>query len=85
MPAARRRRFAAVAGALLALGATLASAQAMYRWMDADGHVHYGDHLPKGYTGPFTVIQADKPATPSPPGAPGYVPPQAGPAAPPVR
>ncbi|HST01196.1 MAG TPA: DUF4124 domain-containing protein, partial [Usitatibacter sp.] len=41
MPAARRSRLAALAAALLALGATLASAQAMYRWLDADGHVHY--------------------------------------------
>ena len=85
MRAARRSRAAALAAALLALVATRAVAQAMYRWADADGHVHYSDHLPKGYTGPFTVIQADKPATPSAPGTPGYVPPQPIPAAQPTE
>lgn len=73
MPAARRSRIAA---ALLALGATLAGAQAMYRWTDTEGHVHYSDRLPKGYTGPFTVIQPDKPAAPAAPGV--YVPPLPG-------
>jgi len=83
--AARRSRAAALAAALLALAATGASAQAMYRWTDADGHVHYSDHLPKGYAGTFTVIQADKPATPSAPGTPGYVPPQPIPTAQPTE
>jgi hypothetical protein len=50
----------------MALAAT-ASAQDLYRWTDADGKVHYGDHLPKGYKGPFTVIQPDMPATPPAP------------------
>jgi hypothetical protein len=53
----------------------------MYRWTDADGRIHYADHLPKGYTGPFTVMEADKPATPSAPGTPGYMPPVTRPAA----
>lgn len=83
MPAARTSRAAALAAALLALATTGALAQAMYRWADADGHVHYGDHLPKGYTGPFTVIQADKQPAPGIPGT--YVPPVASPAAQPAE
>jgi hypothetical protein len=75
VPAARPRRAAALAAAWLALAGTAAFAQAMYRWTDVDGHIHYADRLPKGYTGPFTVIQADVQATPSAPGTPGYVPP----------
>lgn len=85
MPAARPRRAAALAAALLALAGTAALAQAMYRWTDVDGHIHYADHLPKGYTGPFTVIQADIQATPSAPGVPRYVPPVAGTAAQPTE
>jgi hypothetical protein len=50
----------------MALAAT-ACAQDLYRWTDADGKVHYSDHLPKGYNGPFTVIQPDMPATPTAP------------------
>lgn len=81
MPAARRSRRAALAAAVLALTATAAWAQALYRWIDADGRVHYSDHLPKGYTGTFTVIQPDKPAT----GTPAYVPPPAAPSAQPTE
>lgn len=65
MPVASRSA-AALAAALLALAAGGAGAQAMYRWMDAQGQVHYSDHLPKGYAGPFTVIQADTQPTPTP-------------------
>lgn len=66
MPAASRSA-AAIAAAWMALAAAGAGAQAMYRWLDADGQVHYSDHLPKGYNGPFTVLQPDKPATPGMP------------------
>jgi len=38
-----------ILGALL-LGLSQASAQqALYRWVDADGLVHYGDHVPPAY------------------------------------
>jgi Domain of unknown function (DUF4124) len=70
MPAARRSACAALAAAL-ACAATLASAQVVYRWIDADGKVHYGDQLPKGYTGPVTRIETDKPADPPPGATPG--------------
>ncbi len=33
-------------GALLAFGAADASAQKLYRWVDKDGKVHYGDQVP---------------------------------------
>jgi hypothetical protein len=62
MPAARPRRAAAFLAAALALAAACAGAQTIYRWIDADGKVHYGDQLPKGYTGPATRIEPDKPA-----------------------
>lgn len=69
MPAASR----SLAAGLVAVGMALAAsafAQALYRWTDADGQVHYSDHLPKGYNGPFTVIQPDKPASPAAPALP---------------
>jgi hypothetical protein len=66
MPAARPSANAALAATALALAATLVSAQAIYRWIDADGKVHYSDQLPKGYTGPVTRIETDKPADPGP-------------------
>ena len=67
MPAAGRSAAAVLAAAgIMALAAT-ACAQDLYRWTDADGKVHYSDHLPKGYNGPFTVIQPDMPATPTAP------------------
>lgn len=73
MPAAHRSRFAALAAAALMLAAGGAFAQAVYRWIDADGKVHYSDHLPKGYTGPVTRIETDKPADPAPAATPGVM------------
>lgn len=44
---AQRTAFSALT-AILLLGSGLAQA-AMYRWVDGDGHVHYGDTLPTTY------------------------------------
>ena len=82
MPAAGRSAAAALAAAGIMLLAVPACAQALYRWTDVDGKVHYSDHLPKGYKGPFTVIQPDKPATPAvPAGAPAALEPSVTPPA----
>ena len=71
MPAARPSPLAALLAAALALASGTAFAQAVYRWIDADGKVHYSDQLPKGYTGPVTRIETDKPADPQPAATPG--------------
>ena len=71
MPAAHPSRLAAWLAAGLVLAASGAFAQAIYRWIDADGKVHYSDHLPKGYSGPVTRIEADRPADPAPAATPG--------------
>ncbi len=35
--------------AALSLGLSQASAQSLYRWVDENGQVHYGDHIPPAY------------------------------------
>jgi len=37
--------------ALLALSTLETGAQQMYRWVDENGQVHYGDHVPPAYAG----------------------------------
>lgn len=69
MPGARPSRAAAWAAVVLALGAAGAFAQALYRWTDPDGKVHYGDRIPKDFAGPVTRIEIDPAPTPS--AAPG--------------
>jgi uncharacterized protein DUF4124 len=65
VPGARPSRAAACAAAILAICAASVHAQAIYRWIDADGKVHYGDRVPKGVTGPVTRIETDTPAAPA--------------------
>ena len=54
--------------------------QALFKWSDEKGGVHYGDRLPKGFTGKFEKIEGEAPRLPA------AVPPAAVPApvAPPV-
>ncbi|HEX4781856.1 MAG TPA: DUF4124 domain-containing protein [Usitatibacter sp.] len=64
MQGARPSLAAACAAAILVFAAAGACAQAVYRWTDADGKVHYGDRIPKGFTGAVTRIETDTPAAP---------------------
>lgn len=41
--------FCVIAALLLALGAGTADAQKMYKWVDKNGQVHYGDKIPPEY------------------------------------
>lgn len=74
----------ALASAAVALAAALAlgaSAQTLYRWVDAEGRTHYGDKPPKGFKGTVTALEnegertsvAAQPAQ-APAGAPALVP-----------
>ena len=56
MPRAGKALALALLGAALALAA---SAQVLYRWVDADGRTHYGDKVPKGFKGEVTRIETD--------------------------
>jgi hypothetical protein len=67
------RRFAAVI--CLALAPAL-HAQGLFKWIDESGRVHYGDRLPKGFTGKHERVEGEPPALPS------AAPPAAVPAAP---
>lgn len=37
-----------------------AGAQVLYKWMDADGKIHYSDAMPKNPAGPVTRIEPDE-------------------------
>lgn len=69
MPRAGRALALAVLGAALALAA---SAQVLYRWVDADGKTHYSDRQPKGFKGEVTRIETEveKSTLPAPKAAP---------------
>lgn len=56
------RRFLRSIAALLAAFACAAGAQALYKWTDKDGRVHYTDKAPKEAVGAVTRIEID-PAT----------------------
>ena len=56
MPRAGKALALAVMGAVLALAA---SAQVLYRWVDAEGKTHYGDKPPKGFKGEVTRIDTE--------------------------
>ena len=79
MPKAASFAAAALAAAL----ALAASAQTLYRWVDAEGKVHYADKPPKGFKGTVTPIDTDveKSTVPSK-GAPAGAAPQAVPKGP---
>lgn len=64
----------AVAATLVLAVAFAAGAQTLYRWVDAEGKVHYGDRPPKGFKGELRRIETDVEKT--------TLPPDAGPAAP---
>lgn len=69
MPSAARAAAALLALCALQFAAGTASAQVLYKWIDADGKVQYSDQPPKGYKGPVTRIEPDVAATPAPPAA----------------
>jgi len=56
LPRAGKALALAVMGAVLALAA---SAQVLYRWVDAEGKTHYGDKPPKGFKGEVTRIDTE--------------------------
>jgi len=76
-------RRALAAFAFLLLAALPASAQVLYKWVDASGKVHYSDRMPpKGFDGRVEKIETDIPASPVErpavaPRAPAAIPPQA--------
>ncbi|HUL96907.1 MAG TPA: DUF4124 domain-containing protein [Usitatibacter sp.] len=56
---------------VVCLAALCAPAQTLYRWMDAQGRIHYSDTPPKNPVGPVTRIEPDeKPDTTWKPPAP---------------
>src|SRR5258708_21884305 len=55
---------------LLAASGMAAAQQTLYKWIDKDGKTQYGDHVPKGFTGPVTRIEIDIDATPRAPDKP---------------
>ncbi|MGZ5047916.1 MAG: DUF4124 domain-containing protein [Usitatibacter sp.] len=64
-------RAALAAMLLLALAQSSGAAQALYKWADADGKIHYSDQPPKGFKGEVMRIDADEqPATQPPYQAP---------------
>jgi hypothetical protein len=52
---------------LFAASGMAAAQQTLYKWIDKDGKTQYGDHVPKGFTGPVTRIEIDVDATPRAP------------------
>lgn len=54
---------APLAVAALAAAAGQALGATFYKWTDAQGNVHYGDHPPKGFTGEVTRMDVDPGAT----------------------
>jgi pyruvate/2-oxoglutarate dehydrogenase complex dihydrolipoamide acyltransferase (E2) component len=56
--------------AVLVLAAFAAQAQPLYKWTDAEGKVHYGDRIPKGFKGPVERVDTEAPAGAVPPSAP---------------
>ena len=79
--------------ALLACAWGASQAQVLFKWTDAEGRVHYGDRVPKGFKGAVERIEPPEPVDPPPPAAvapPRALPPKAAPpaegakAAPPV-
>ncbi|HXZ49041.1 MAG TPA: DUF4124 domain-containing protein [Usitatibacter sp.] len=74
----------AVACALFSLSvATAASAtpRVFYKWVGPDGHTHYADAPPKGFTGQVTRIEVDPGAYAAPP-SPGVAKEEKAPSAP---
>lgn len=65
----RRLSFALLLGLAIA-----AQAQVLYKWTDAEGRIHYGDRVPKGFTGKVERLEPPEPADaptprPEPPAA----------------
>jgi Domain of unknown function (DUF4124) len=52
---------------LLCASGMAAAQQTLYKWIDKDGKTQYGDHVPKGFTGPVTRIEIDIDTTPRAP------------------
>lgn len=67
-----------LAAAALLLAATLAQAQVLFKWTDAQGQTHYGDRVPKGFTGKVERLEPPEPVdAPVPRPAPADVAPKA--------
>ena len=57
--------------AALLFGATLVQGQVLYKWTDAQGQIHYGDRVPKGFTGKVERLEPPEPVdAPKPQAAP---------------
>jgi hypothetical protein len=57
---------AAMVIAILALASPAGAATVFYKWVTADGQVHYSDTVPKGFTGAVTRVEVDTGASRAP-------------------
>ncbi|MEP7068712.1 MAG: DUF4124 domain-containing protein [Usitatibacter sp.] len=60
MPNRRAEALAAMAALSIALACGGAAAQALYKWVDADGKTQYSDRPPKNFAGPVTRLEPDE-------------------------
>jgi hypothetical protein len=51
---------------VLAVTSHASAATVFYKWIAADGQVHYSDTPPKGFTGSVTRVEVDTGASPAP-------------------